>query len=59
MTDDQHKMIQELRAQGYAVSLMTPDELQGVKARDIENVMVREANEAVEILKPYPDTQVA
>lgn len=53
MSDEQNKAIQSLRAQGYAVAVFSPDELQGVDKRDIENQMVREANEAIELLKPH------
>lgn len=59
MTKAQRAAITSLREAGYAVTVMSPDDLQGVRPRDIENVMVREANEAVDDLKTYPEHHAA
>lgn len=50
MTDLQLQAIAELRDAGYAVAVFSPDELEGLTPKSIENVCVNAANEAIEDL---------
>ena len=51
MTEEQIRVIRELRNEGYAVSMFTPEELGDVAFWDIEDVMVAAGSEAIELLK--------
>ncbi len=39
LTKSQQKAIDELRANGYAITIWAPQEIQGKLARDVERVM--------------------
>ena len=41
-----------LRSEGYAVVILTPDELEGAPASVVEHVMVKRAWDAISDLKP-------
>jgi len=51
MTEEQRKIINELRGEGYAITVFTPEELEGVESRRIEDCMCERAWSAIEDLK--------
>lgn len=50
MNDAQQKAIDELRADGYAVIIWTPDELRGASPTRIEDIGIERTSEAIEDL---------
>jgi hypothetical protein len=44
VTDEQQRIIDTLRSQGYAIALFTPDELGVADAADMEDMMVEAGN---------------
>lgn len=51
MTDEQIKMIRDLRNQGYAISIFTPEELGNAPSEAVEDAMVSNGWDAIETLK--------
>ena len=51
MTDEQLRVIRELRASGCAVIVWNPEELQGVDPRDVEDRSVETGHEVIETLR--------
>lgn len=51
MKAHQKAVIDELRKEGYAVAIFYPFEVGNASTRDLEDVLIREGNEALEILK--------
>lgn len=43
--------IDELRYQGYAVTVFNPEELSGVDPDEVEQIMVDKGNDAISLLK--------
>jgi len=53
-TPDAHRMAQVLRQRGYAVTLFSPEELNGVEADRVESRLAEEGNEIISILQDAP-----
>lgn len=51
MKAHQKAVIEELRKEGYAIGIFSPEELGNAPARDIEDALVREGNESIEVLQ--------
>jgi hypothetical protein len=56
MTATQLKAIRELRAEGWAVILWTPEELNGVHPSDVEDQSISFASEYLIPAEPEPET---
>ena len=52
MTEHQRHIIQQLRNEGYAIAIFSPEELERVDVRQLEQIMVNDGNEAISILRP-------
>lgn len=55
MPTDPLKAIETLRAQGFAITLFHPEELQGADPRAVANAMEQEGTEAIADLKSDND----
>lgn len=55
MNDKQQETIRELRHAGFAVIVWTPEELDGVDPRDVEDTSIEAGHEAINALKEYAD----
>ncbi len=51
MTEEQCSVIADLRNEGYAVALFSPEELAGVDANSVQNMMVEAGQDAITTLK--------
>lgn len=51
MTDDELKTLRSLHEQGYAIAIFTPEELEGVTAATVEDLMVERGWDAIHDLK--------
>lgn len=51
MKSHQKAVINELRQEGYAVCVFSPEELGNAPAPDIENALVRDGNGTINILQ--------
>jgi hypothetical protein len=40
-------MVRYMRKQGYAIALFTPEELEGVDRRSVEDAMIEAANDVI------------
>lgn len=40
MTSEQQKVIDELRAEGYAIAIFYPDEIKGASSSGLEDIMI-------------------
>jgi len=58
MTEHQRYIIQQLRAKGYAIAIFSPEELERVSSREIEDNMVMGGNEALSNLRPELEDEV-
>jgi hypothetical protein len=56
MTASQLKAIRELRAEGWAVILWTPEELNGVHPSDVEDMSISYASEYLIPAEPETET---
>jgi hypothetical protein len=52
MTLSQAACISQLREEGFAIAVFSPEEISGVDARELEENMVRDASETIDILRP-------
>jgi hypothetical protein len=52
MTEHQRYIIQQLRNEGYAIAIFSPEELERVDVRQLEQIMVTDGTEAISILRP-------
>ena len=52
MTQEQIKTIQELKTQGYAIVLFTPEELEGAEADRVEDRLIEVGWDVIYDLKP-------
>ena len=55
MKPHQQAVIDELRQEGYAIGIFYPFELGEASPRDLEDILVKEGNDAIEILNPEQD----
>lgn len=55
MTNKQQRVIDQLRAEGYAITYFTPDELQGANGNKVEQGMVDGGWDAIETFQPVND----
>lgn len=55
MNEEQQKSIDELRSQGYAIAIFTPEELQGARSDRVEDIMSDRGQIAIEDLKYIGD----
>ena len=53
IVDFRNKTIQQLRAEGYAIILWTPEELEGVAPKHVEDRSVELGWEIIEALKEF------
>lgn len=45
-----------MREAGYAIGIFSPDELRNASQQDVETTLMREGNEAIDVLSP-PDPE--
>lgn len=57
MTDEQQKVILELRDEGYAIAIFTPEELQGADIDSVEDGMIAVGWEVIEMTKETDDIE--
>lgn len=50
MSDEEWKVIDSLRSQGYAITIFTPDELDGVDIDTVEDMMVARGWDAIAMM---------
>lgn len=55
MTPDQTRIVEQLRAQGYALSIFSPEELRGVDSKRVEDRVSEVANETIGFLTKWID----
>jgi len=55
MNDEERAMVDQLREKGYAVSIFTPDELEGVRISSVEDRMVEAGWDMIAFLKENPN----
>ena len=48
MNNEWHKVMEEMQRAGYAVCVITPDQLKGLNPREVEDRMHEEANMCIE-----------
>lgn len=53
MTKEQQQIIDQLRDQGYAISIFTPEEIGEIRADLIEDAMVIAGNHALDQFKSH------
>lgn len=47
MNEEQWKVVRDLRAAGYAVCIFNPDELRGLRADRVEDVITERGNDYI------------
>ena len=51
MTEQEYQTLRSLEAKGYVLAIFTPEEVQGVRAKYIEDAMVEAGFQAIECMK--------
>lgn len=54
MTKEEADAIRSLRERGYAVAVLNPDDIRGIDPVEIQDLMIKEADDAVRLLAPMP-----
>jgi len=55
VNEDDWRIVDQLRERGYAVSIFTPEELEGAKTDNVEDCMVEAGWDMIAFLKENPN----
>jgi hypothetical protein len=58
MNEEQSEVIDQLRSEGYAIAIYSPEELQNADAGHVEDLMADRGQIAIEDLKQPDDEEV-